>query len=335
MHRLKVSAVARRVAALGHPGSGIEGSRRERPRRPESSKLARTHGGHLPPPRTRAALASVLGLVLAAGCTTSLTNLTPTRALEPGEVQLTAAGQAQAGTGIVRQSISAGKAAKELIESGSDETIDEESVRDLVDGALVWLLFPPGAGYEFMGRVGLVDWLGGIDIGLRTDTKILKADLKVQLFDSLDGRYALSGIVGYGYHFSFVDKLVSYLTLTSFSRHDLDLQLSLGMESGSYFKAYLNPRIMISRISTDARLPQAISAQLPESLRDYDPRKLFTDAGLVYYGGTVGALIGYENLFLALELNVLWLRFRPVVLEEVRRFDSLIICPAAAAVLIW
>lgn len=283
----------------------------------------------------RIALPTAAALLLATGCTTSLTNLTPTRALDPGEVQVSVATQAQAGTGTIRRSLNAARAAKELIESESDEPIDEESLRDFVDGALVWLLFPPGAGLEVMGRVGVLNLLEGVEVGLRTDTKVLKADLKLQLLESEDGRLGLSALAGYGHHFSFVEKLVSYLTLTSFSRHDLDFQLSGGIEIGDYFRGYLNPRLMISSISTDARLPESIRARVPDSLEAYDPNRLFSDERLLYLGASMGVMAGYRHAFLALELNVLAMRFRPTVLGEERAFDSLVFCPAAAAVVSW
>jgi hypothetical protein len=280
-------------------------------------------------------MASLLVLLAACGCTTSLTNLTPTRVLEPREAQVSVHGQAQAGTGVIGKTVRAGRAAYEAIDADAEDPIDEALLRDLVDAGLVWLLLPPGAGFEVMARVGLVDWLQGVELGLRYDTKLLKGDLKVGLLRSPDGQWALSALAGYGRHLGLVDAALSYLAMTEFRRGDLDLQLSFGFQVPDYFHAYVNPRILVSRISARSTLPSYLRNRVPESLSDYDPSRLFSDSTMTYTGLTLGAMAGYKHVFLALELNGFWLAFEPVVLGERRNFGSLVLSPAAAVVVIW
>ena len=145
----------------------------------------------------------------------------------------------------------------------------------------------------------------------------------------------MSVLVGYGHHLSAVDEVVEYLTLTEWSRSDIDFQLSAGIELGDIFKGYVNPRLIASRISVGHKLPDALRNRIPESIQDYDPNQLFEDEWMLYDGLTWGAMIGYKYAFLALELNMFRLAFEPTVLGQKRNFNSSVFAPAAGLVVIW
>jgi hypothetical protein len=271
----------------------------------------------------------LLTLPLLAGCATSMSHMTGSHALEPGEWQVAGAWTGHANSVAATKSIQAGVDLWDhYAGEGDPSELSEEELRTLVDTGLAWGLFHPGTGYEIMGRVGLTDKLGrGLDLGLRTNFSELKGDLKLQVWESPEARFAAALHAGYGYHFDLVGGVVEWLSLTDFGRHDLDLTATWGWREGEVLRVFTGPRVMRSWITAEPKLDGLIEDNLPEALAELQPSEYLGSEAITYYGGTNGIMLGYKWVWLLLELDVFWMSFRPTVLEEQRNFSGLVLAP--------
>lgn len=277
------------------------------------------------------------GSLALAGCTTSFTNMTPTRALDPLDVELSVRAQASGHGSVIRKTLDGGDDARDIIlDDTSTEEITEAQLRNFLDAGLAWFLFRPGVNTELSARLGGWDLLEGMDFGVRYDFTTLKGDWKLQYFESARGDLAVSSIIGVGKQTVPVPGAVEWLTLSEWSRTDFDFMLSVGYEKKDIVKAYVNPRALVSRISVEHKLPGYVLDRIPQDVKDrYDPNARFDGETMVYYGATAGLMAGYKYAFLAAELTVMKLRFRPEVLGEERNFDSLLLAPSLGLVITW
>jgi hypothetical protein len=276
-------------------------------------------------------------LPMIAGCATSMTHMTTPQALEPGDFEV-----AGAWTGHVNS-----VAATTSVQSGVDlwdhwvgeqdpGELSDDDLRTLLDTGLAWALFHPGTGYEVAGRVGLTDKLGeGLDLGLRTNFSEIKGDLKLQLWQSEDARFAAAVHGGYGYHFDLAGSFVEWLSLTSFSRHDLDLAATWGWTEGRVLRVYTGPRFMRSWIRTEPKLDGLIEDNLPASIQEYDPSDVLGDEVIAYYGSTNGVMLGYRWVYLVAELDLFWMSFHPTILDEQRNLSGLVLAPNVGLMATW
>ena len=279
----------------------------------------------------------IVAALLLSACTTTFTNMTPTKALDPLDVELSAHMQASAHGSIIRKTIDGGDEARDIIlDDTSTDDISEEQLRDFLDAGLAWFMFKPGVSTELSARIGGPELLEGMDFGLRYDFTTIKADWKLQIFESQDESFALSSIIGIGKQTVPVPGAIEWLTLTEWKRMDFDFMLSAGFELPDIVKAYVNPRLMLSRISVGHKLPSFVLDRIPQELLDrFDPNAKFNNELMVYYGATTGVMVGYKYVFLALELTVMKLDFEPTVLGQKRDFDSLLVAPAFGLVVTW
>ena len=267
---------------------------------------------------------SLLALTLvSAGCATSLTTMTDARAYEPGEVQVAVAYQANLHSNIIGGAVRALKSADDEFDKNSDAPISEESFRSWLDLAIIGALFRPAMGPELLIRVGVTDdLLEGLDVGFKTDLNILKFDGKLQLWESLDGKHAVSTMLGYAYHMDVGNKILSYVTLTDFSRFDLDLQVLYGFRFGEWLKLTVSPHIILSRIKPESKIPEWLLSRLPEEVTKYDPGQFFETEWLQYYGLTTGLMLGYKYAYLATDLGMFYMNFQPTVVGQRRDFSG-------------
>lgn len=276
-------------------------------------------------------------LLIATGCTTSLTNMAPARTFDAGQGQVAVGYQldlhTQSFTGIYR----AGEALVDEIQGISeDEVIQEETLRRLLDAALLLQLFPLGGAPELQARVGVWDGLlEGVDLGFRTNGNVYKGDLRLQLFESADEAFAVSIQAGYGYHKSVVKTFVKWVTLTDFKRSDVDLQLNLGYEAGEWGRFYISPRYLYSKVSTKPALADFVLERLPQRVRDWDPSQYFPGSGLHYAGLNWGMMFGYRYVFINLDVSTFRVIFRPEVLGSVRDYDGWVFAPTLGLNVRW
>lgn len=282
-------------------------------------------------------LIALLLLVLTTGCTTTLTNMTTAKALEPGHVQVTGGGYATATTNVVSRTFDAGKSAYDRIENTpEDEEIDVETFRTYINAALAWILFQPGFTAEGMLRVGVTDAVAeGIDVGLRYDGNVLKPDVKLQVWESTDEAWAVATSLGYGYHTSILSSVVEWVTLTDVGRHDVDLQAIASYHRGEWLRAYLAPRVMFSAVTTSDKLPAFLQDRVPQEYADRSPGQYIDNSNAWYVGGSLGTQLGYKYLFVSLEFGLHRLFFEPTVLDEKTDFSAWVFTPAGGLTLIW
>lgn len=258
-------------------------------------------------------------------CSTTTTHLSSPYALEKGEMQLTVSGAGSGNTVVLSKSYQVGKALYEQAEQENTELTEREA-RMLLDSGIVWALHYPSTSVELLGRYGVSnDILEGLDVGLRTNFSAWKADAKLQLWENEKQAWAFN--LGYGKDFSMVSSQVEWLTMTSFSRQDVDMSLIWGGRPTEKFDIYLGPRVLYSKIDTSAKISDQLQALIPESLSSYNPSKLFFDESMFYYGGTMGGKVGYKDVYLNLELNTFWVDVQPMVWGEKRDHSGLMISP--------
>ena len=265
--------------------------------------------------------------VISTGCATSLTNMTQTRVLEPGQVQGSIGFQTDIHTKTISGFADAAKIAADQVTDGSGE-ISEETFRRALDAALLYKFFPISSSPEVIGRFGVWDGLlEGVDVGIRYNGSVIKGDVRVGLYESPDRAWVVTAQLGYGRQGSVASSSIEWLTLTEMSRNDFDFAVSAGWEYPEIFKAYVAPRVLISTISSKPKLSQSVRDRLPESLKGLDPHQFFPSTSMVYYGANTGFLVGYKYVFLNIDLSVFRIDFQPVVINDVRDYGGWVIAP--------
>ncbi len=253
-----------------------------------------------------------------------MTNMAPAETLEPGHVQVSGGGQINVNQQFI-------DAAQTLPEESLGAGTSEAEIRELGDALLGAGLFFPSPTFEGMGRVGLSDKpMHGLEAGFRYNGSTLKGDLKLQWLEWGEGMGAGSVQLGVGHQFSpgpsALDKLGSW------SRTDLDLMVPFGMKFGDVARIWGAPRVVWSRISADPKVDTLVSSDAPDRFRRAF-EDLFRSQHLWYAGFNAGTMIGYKSVFLALEVNVMHVFFRPEILGQTRDLSGFTFVPAGGLVL--
>jgi hypothetical protein len=261
------------------------------------------------------------------GCVTSMSTQNGPFALHQGQHEVFGSGGWTGHSQVLTTSYVAGEDLWEQVQG--KKQFEESDFRDLLDAGLAWALFFPGPNVEFAYRTGLPTFsYPKWDIGIRTDGQVMKYDMRIQFLESgVDWKQGGALIIGHGFHMGIVNQTLQYLTLTDFTRHDLDVQLSYGLKYEDYFEAYINPRVMTSYVDANPIFPQELIDKMPDSLKEYDPSQLFQDVWLTYYGGGLGFRAGYKYIFVFAEANLFWLNFKPIVFDEERDMSGLTVAP--------
>lgn len=268
-------------------------------------------------------------VISAVGCATSMTTMTDAKAYEPGEIQATMGLATSLNTNVVGGVVDAAVSAVDRFGTDSNTEISEEEYREWLDGVLLFAMFRPAVNPELSVRAGVTDSvLSGIDIGLKTNFNLVKGDVKLQFWESEDQRMALSLMAGYAYHLGVAPGLVELITLTEFSRGDIDIQPLWGVNVGDVFKFTGGPRLLLSRVSTEHKIPEQIEERLPDEILELSPNNLFRNEWIVNVGANAVMMLGYKYAFVALDLGVFYSRFRPEVIGEVRDYDGVTISVA-------
>jgi hypothetical protein len=281
--------------------------------------------------------ALAVALILVAGCTTSMTHLTPSKALQPGHMQITVNYSIPVHTNLAEGVVDAAELLEDRIEK--DELtgdLTEAEFRTMLDAAFNWALFLTAGSPELLGRVGLFGWdTGGADLGIRYNGTTVKGDLKVEFWRSSNEVWHAALDVGYGHQFAVVGDLLEYVSLTEWSRHDLDIMLPVSAEPGRVFRWYVAPRVMLSWIKAEAKPGSELLDYLPENLKAYNPSQFFGDEEMTYLGGTTGIMLGYRWVFVNLEMTVMRLLFKPKILDERKDYDGIVFAPAVGLTGMW
>ena len=261
-------------------------------------------------------------LLLPTACSTTLSNMTPAKAYEPGEIQVVAAMALQGNSNLAASVVDAAQGPSD--EFGSDGTISEQEFDRWITNIATFTLFRPAITPEIMLRFGLTDKiLEGMDLGIKTNFSAYKIDLKTQLWESLDAASALSLSLGYTYNSDLVASAVSFITFTDFTRHDLTTHLAWGREFGDIGRISLGPHLVASLVNAEQNLPDQIEGRLSDEARANNPNVFFNNELILYAGANAMGMIGYKHVFLVLDLSLHWMRFQPEIFGDTRDLDGL------------
>ncbi len=287
----------------------------------------------------RRPLALAVAVLVAAswgvGCTTSMTNMTSARALDPGEHQVALGGQINVNSVVLSEGISAYDQVAsdiDLEDRDEDYRLEESTMRELLDAAVVGALFRPSPTMEAGYRLGITDVpLEGIDLGVRYNGRTVKGNFKLQFWESADETFAGSVDVGYGHQFSIGPSFANYLTLNEWSRSDVDVMVPFGAAYKEIARVYLAPRVVWSHISASPGVDEEFREHVPDEYKN-QVDQWFRDEQLVYAGGNIGGMIGYKYAYLALEMSIMHVAFKPEILGRERNLSGLSVTPAAGVV---
>lgn len=273
--------------------------------------------------------------LLLTGCATSLTNSSPAKTYDAGKGQAALGIETGIHTQAFRGTFDAARASVQAA-TEEDQQLDTEVARTILDAVLLWQLFPYSTSPEVQGRIGLYDGLlEGIDAGFRYNGALWKADLRLQLWESPDAIQALSIQAGYAKHSNIFGGILETVDLAEFSRHDIDILLSYGAEIDHWARFYVAPRYLYSNVSTVIQISDELLERFPDEVQQYEPGQYFQPEGIHYAGLNLGTMLGYRWVFLALELTVMRIWFRPEVLGSQRNYDGWVVAPNAGLVINW
>ena len=269
----------------------------------------------------------IVGCVLGIGCSTTTTHLSSPHALEPKHLEMTSAYAWQVNGVVVEKSLDSSRVLYQQV-SEEDRQMTQDEFLGLLDTTLAWSLLTPGSSSEMMGRIGVTDkLLEGIDLGFKTDFTAVKADVKWQLWESPSGKQAIAWNGAYAWQNSFVPANIEWITNSTFSRHDFETSLIWGIRKEGIAEIYAGPRVIYSKINAQPNLSSEMTQMIPEEFSEYNPSEYFADERMLYYGGTLGTRLGYQVLFLDLELNCFWVQFEPLVVTQRRDLSGLLLSP--------
>lgn len=268
--------------------------------------------------------AVLLSAQLMTACTTSLTTMRPTRALDSGEVQVTGGLIVPVATSAIDAVINLGEEAVDQALAAQDagEPLTPEQERELTTSALALVLFQPAVVPEVAARVGIGF---DVDLGLRYSGQLVKGEAHWQFWESEDG-VLVSATLGFAHHLGpgtsvlqVAFDVLDFVKLVDYSRQDIDLRLSVGKDWGEWLSVYGAARYLVSFLDFGARLDDV------ESLTDQD---IIDAGGAVHHVGVTGGLmVGYKYVFVNLELNVAQVFFEPSILGETQDLSGLIFAP--------
>jgi hypothetical protein len=239
----------------------------------------------------RSTIVALLALALPAGCATNLTEARSARVLRGGEIQVAQINSVNVPTRVVGDLIDSGKQVVELLEQGGSPT--DEQRKQLLGGAAAIALSGVGYGTHIDAGVGLGYRMDlSARIGNGTYALSLRRGFDIGRWDAVVGVRA-----GYGSGSSWIpyfDEINDYAKITELKRFDGQLLAQIGRDFGAWSKVWFGAKGIVSPLwgSVDATpigLPKA----------DFDQV-------LGYYGGFVGAGLGYRWVHVVAELSVFY-----------------------------
>ncbi len=248
----------------------------------------------------------------------------PTRALEPGEVQVTGGVIVPVAASAIDAIIDLGEDAADQARAAQNagEPLTPEQERELTTSALALVLFQPAIVPELAARVGVGF---DVDLGLRYSGQLVKGEAHWQFWES-EGGVLASATLGYAHHLgpgtsalqTGFDAL-EFIKLVDYSRQDIDARLSIGKDWGQWLSVYGAARYLVSFLDFGAQLDDV------ESSTGQD---IIDAGGAVHHVGVTGGLmIGYKHVFVNLELNVAQVFFEPSILGQTQDLSGLIFAP--------
>lgn len=245
-----------------------------------------------PSPRARAPLRAGFGLLIAvfAGCAPSLATLQPAHVAPRGHLQVTAGLEVAVPTGTLVSAVDAGRT---LGRSSHDQMLSAEDEGRLFDAGVTLATSPVSVVPHFSLSYGIYD---RTEVGVRYTSGAWRLGGRYQLLTHQDG--PLDMVVGLGLSRAAtavpVGDVIPVLSVDDFTRWTGDLSLLVGT-SRSWFRVWTGPKMVFTHFDTSLR------AEL-----DMNQPALATFEGHGwYYGGQGGVALGYQKVFLGVELTLM------------------------------
>ncbi|MCK6535647.1 MAG: hypothetical protein L6Q84_21970 [Polyangiaceae bacterium] len=233
---------------------------------------------------------AALALTLVSGCAPALSTFVPAETTPEGHVRATG------GLGLnvpAGQIDDAYEVAEALADRAETQALTADEKDQLIIKTAGVMLNPPSATWEVQGRYGIHR---RADVGLRHASGALRGDGRFTfLKPSAEGDLAGSvgvGLAYYTFEIPVPPPMDSVIEIDDFRRYELDVPLLFGW-SWEMAHVWFGPKLLISRYST------GMSARFVDEVRVVD-----VSGTNLYYGGQVGAAVGYKKVWLGLELTV-------------------------------
>lgn len=234
----------------------------------------------------------VVGLlaVAAAGCAPSLATMQPAHVGPKGTVQVAAAMEIGVPTGTIIQAIDTGKTLSDRALNG--DPITEADREQIYRAAINWVGSPPQLGPHFAANYAPLD---RVEVGIRYAGRGWRLGGRYQLLRREEGPFDL--VVGFGVARSTykvpLSDVIPVLEVDDFTRWTFDVPVLAGT-SRSWYRVWIGPKLVHSRFGIGTRL--VIPNETPEVAR--------FDGATTFLGGVGGVAVGYQHVFLGLELTV-------------------------------
>jgi hypothetical protein len=252
---------------------------------------------------------------LAMACATSLTTMQPADTLQQGDYHVGAGTVVNVPASRVADALEAASDLEDTLKQGDTPTEDQE--REYFEAAAGLALNGlPQPMTDVMIRYGALD---RFDVGLRLTSLGFHVDGKYQFLRHSSG---WNGSISLGYaNHKFegaVFKVLKLLDVKDFSRHDIEVPLIFGKKIDRWGYFWAGPKYVGAKYHIDGKLADAAKTRE-------------TDGFIHYVGGFTGFGIGYQKVYVFLELAVMNMIARPTILDEEVDIGGIIVQPAIGA----
>lgn len=235
-----------------------------------------------------ATLVSVVG-ALGFGCAPSLATLQPAHVAPAGHVQATAGVELSVPTGTVATIVDAGRS---LAADARRRTLSDAEIARLFDVGVTLAASPPSLGQHFAVAYTVRE---RTEVGLRYAGGGWRLGGRYQLLRHDDAPFDMVAGLGVTRATTSVPlgDVVPFLKVRDFTRWTFDLPILIGT-ARRWYRVWTGPKFLYSRFDTGVEIALPMNAVETGSLRGH----------ATYVGGQAGAAVGYQDLFLALELTM-------------------------------
>lgn len=243
-------------------------------------------------PHARALIAAVVTLPCGAlaGCAPSLATLQPAHVAPRGHVQVTAGLEVAVPTGTLVNTVDAGRT---LARSARSQTLSPEDQGRLFDAGVTFAASPVAVVPHFAVAYGIYD---RTEVGLRYTGDAWRLGGRYQLL--AHEQDPLDMVVGVGISRAAtavpVDDVIPVISVDDFTRWTGDLSLLVGT-SRSWFRVWAGPKLVYTAFDTSLRANLYMNEQQFATFQGHG----------LYYGGQGGVALGYQKLFLGVELTLM------------------------------
>ncbi len=267
-------------------------------------------------------------VVLAAGCTSGLTQLQRGKALDRGQFEVNAGVTWPVSGRAARSVIDAEAEISKRVEQSESGELTESDARGLTQIAAAVLLFMPVPNSELSVRGG-VGW--DVDLGLRLSGPRRQLDVKWQGLHAKRHGVDLALSLAVATHSnpapSIWEKAVDVaqsLQILDFSRRDFTASIIASRDVGHWFSLWVALAWSRSAIS--------IGSELVNQAADIgvDASALAVDATMQQTGAQFGFRVGYRYVFFLIEFSFAYAHFQPMILGEQVDLSGWTIAPSAA-----